>query len=61
MENQQDNSEEWKNKLVKPPVDTRPKTEDVTATKGHDFEDYGLNEKLMMGIIEKGFDKPSPV
>jgi len=34
---------------------------DVTATKGHEFEDYGLKDKLLMGIVEKGFDKPSPV
>lgn len=39
----------------------RPKTTDVTATKGHDFEEYFLKEDLMMGIVEKGFDKPSPV
>ncbi len=36
-------------------------SKDVTATKGHEFEDYFLKEKLMMGIVEKGFDKPSPV
>ena len=44
-----------------PPKDTRIKTEDVTKTKGHEFEDYDLNEELMMGIVEQGFDKPSPI
>lgn len=47
---------------VKPqPKDIRPKTTDVTATKGTDFEEYYLKENLMMGLVEKGFDKPSPV
>lgn len=41
--------------------DLRPKTTDVTATKGTDFEEYYLKENLMMGLVEKGFDKPSPV
>lgn len=47
---------------VKPqPKDLRPKTTDVTATKGTDFEEYYLKENLMMGLVEKNFDKPSPV
>jgi superfamily II DNA/RNA helicase len=33
----------------------------VTATKGNDFEDYFLKRELLMGIFEKGFDKPSPI
>lgn len=37
------------------------KTEDVTATKGNDFEDYYLKRELLMGIYEKGFEKPSPI
>lgn len=35
--------------------------QDVTATKGHDFEDYYLKRELLMGIFEKGFEKPSPI
>lgn len=27
--------------------------QDVTATKGHDFEDYFLKRELLMGIYEK--------
>ena len=42
-------------------VESIPKTEDVTKTKGHEFEDYDLKEELMMGIVEQGFDKPSPI
>mmetsp|Transcript_19462 Transcript_19462/g.46962 ORF Transcript_19462/g.46962 Transcript_19462/m.46962 type:complete len:480 (-) Transcript_19462:230-1669(-) len=51
----------WKAVLQPPPADTRVKTEDVTATKGNDFEDYFLKRELLMGIFEKGFEKPSPV
>lgn len=36
-------------------------TEDVTATRGHDFESYGLKNKLLHGLVEKGFYNPSPV
>ena len=35
--------------------------QDVTATKGHDFENYYLKRELLMGIFEKGFEKPSPI
>jgi ATP-dependent RNA helicase DDX6/DHH1 len=34
---------------------------DVTATKGNDFEDYYLKRELLMGIFEKGYEKPSPI
>jgi len=53
--------EDWKTKLKLPQKDLRPKTEDVTATKGNDFEDYYLKRDLLMGIYEKGFEKPSPI
>ena len=43
------------------PVDTRFKTEDVTNTKGNEWEDYFLKRDLLMGIFDKGFEKPSPV
>ena len=35
--------------------------QDVTGTKGHNFEDYCLKRELLMGIFEKGFEKPSPI
>ena len=41
--------------------DERIKTDDVTATKGNDFEDFFLKRDLLMGIFEKGFEKPSPI
>ena len=47
--------------LQAPPKDTRYKTEDVTDTKGRDFEDFFLKRELLMGIFEKGFEKPSPI
>lgn len=47
--------------LPKPPKDTRFKTKDVTDTKGNEWEDYFLKRELLMGIFEKGFEKPSPI
>ncbi|KAL4441598.1 hypothetical protein ABPG74_021530 [Tetrahymena malaccensis] len=59
--NKNDAKDDWKTKVNKPAPDLRPKTTDVTATKGTDFEDYGLKIELLKGIVEKGWDKPSPV
>ena len=39
----------------------RKKTTDVTDTKGNEFEDYCLKRELLMGIFEKGWEKPSPI
>lgn len=58
---QDSNADDWKEKLKIPAKDTRTKTADVTATKGNDFEDYFLKRELLMGIFEKGFEKPSPI
>ncbi|GAB2302006.1 Envelope glycoprotein gp160 [Dionaea muscipula] len=52
---------DWKAQLKLPPPDTRYRTEDVTATKGNEFEDYFLKRELLMGIYEKGFERPSPI
>ena len=52
---------DWKDQLSLPAKDSRIKTEDVTATKGTDFEDFSLKRELLMGIFEKGFEKPSPI
>jgi len=54
-------NEDWKARLNVPAKDTRRQTEDVTATKGNDFEDYYLKRELLMGIYEKGYEKPSPI
>jgi ATP-dependent RNA helicase DDX6/DHH1 len=51
----------YKDGLIQPKKDERYKTEDVTQTKGRDFEDFFLKRELLMGIFEKGFEKPSPV
>eukprot|EP00911_Craspedida_sp_UC1_P002134 UC1_evm1s1641 len=51
----------WKDQLQLPAKDMRPQTEDVTNTKGNEFEDFYLKRELLMGIFEKGFEKPSPV
>lgn len=52
---------DYRQDCVAPKKDTRVQTLDVTATKGHEFEDYGLKRELLMGIFEKGFEKPSPI
>lgn len=54
-------SANWKDDCVAPVKDTRVQTADVTAIKGHEFEDYYLKRELLMGIFEKGFEKPSPI
>ncbi|KAK9457678.1 putative ATP dependent RNA helicase [Dipodascopsis uninucleata] len=54
-------SNDWKSQLNLPNKDQRPQTEDVTGTKGSDFEDYYLKRELLMGIFEAGFEKPSPI
>jgi len=51
----------WKDGLTAPKKDERFKTEDVTQTKGREFEDFFLKRELLMGIFEKGFEKPSPI
>lgn len=51
----------YKDGLVEPNRDTRYKTEDVTDTKGREFEDFFLKRELLMGIFEKGFERPSPI
>jgi len=52
---------DWKNGLAAPAKDNRFQTTDVTATRGQEFEDYFLKRELLMGIFEKGFERPSPV
>ena len=51
----------YRDGLQAPKKDTRYKTEDVTDTKGREFEDFFLKRELLMGIFEKGFEKPSPI
>ncbi|XP_063959494.1 ATP-dependent RNA helicase cgh-1-like [Lytechinus pictus] len=52
---------DWKEKLAIPEKDRRIRTTDVTNTKGNEFEDYCLSRPLLMGIFEKGWEKPSPI
>ena len=58
---QQANNDNWKDSLKAPAKDGRFKTEDVTKTKGNEFEDFFLKRELLMGIFEKGFERPSPI
>ena len=57
----QPGKEDWKSGLKKPAKDGRVQTEDVTATKGIDFEEFYLKRELLMGIFEAAFEKPSPI
>ena len=52
---------DWKAQLKLPAKDLRRKTSDVTDTKGNEFEDFCLKRELLMGIFEKGWEKPSPI
>ncbi len=36
-------------------------SQDVTLTRGHEFEDYFLKRELLMGIFECGYEHPSPI
>ncbi|XP_045768492.1 ATP-dependent RNA helicase me31b [Maniola jurtina] len=51
----------WKAKLKLPPKDRRIKTSDVTDTRGNEFEEFCLKREILMGIFEKGWEKPSPI
>lgn len=51
----------WKSQLKVPAPDRRKKTTDVTDRKGNEFEDFCLQRELLMGIFEKGWEKPSPI
>ena len=35
--------------------------QDVTDTRGNEFEEFCLKRKLLMGIFEKGWERPSPI
>ena len=47
--------------IPEPKRDMRVKTEDVTATKGLAFADFGLSQDVLLGIYEKGYENPSPI
>lgn len=36
-------------------------SQDVTDTRGNEFEEFCLKRELLMGIFEKGWEKPSPI
>ena len=57
----EENDDDWRETIEKPPADLRPKTEDVTATRGLEWDDFCLRKEVLMGIVGNGFDKPSPV
>ncbi|KAI0404666.1 DEAD-domain-containing protein [Xylaria palmicola] len=52
---------DWKQGLNIPTRDSRQQTEDVTKTKGLEWEEFKLSRNLLMGIFEAGYEKPSPI
>jgi ATP-dependent RNA helicase DDX6/DHH1 len=54
-------SGDWMQGARAPPKDLRKKTEDVMSRRNVNFEDYYLKRELLVGIFEKGFEKPSPI
>ncbi|KAI0437292.1 DEAD-domain-containing protein [Xylaria telfairii] len=52
---------DWKKNLNIPARDSRHQTEDVTNTKGLEWEEFSLKRDLLMGIFEAGYEKPSPI
>ena len=44
-----------------PEEETERHTIDVTATSKSDFEDLFLKDELLQGILEKGYEFPSPI
>ena len=52
---------DWMSKVKRPAADNRVKTDDVTKTKGSSFGDFSLNNRLLRGVLEAGFYRPSPV
>lgn len=50
----------WKAKM-RIPQDKRTKTSDVTDRRGNEFEEFCIKRNLLMGIFEKGWEKPSPI
>ncbi|KAE9554242.1 hypothetical protein FO519_002541 [Halicephalobus sp. NKZ332] len=52
---------DWKASLNLPAKDGRFKTQDVTNTRGLEFEDFSLSRDLLKGIFEKGWERPSPI
>ncbi|KAI0148984.1 ATP-dependent RNA helicase DHH1 [Pestalotiopsis sp. NC0098] len=60
-DNNAGSSDDWKQNLNIPTKDARQQTEDVTNTKGLEWEDFALKRDLLMGIFEAGYEKPSPI
>ncbi|CAB0002305.1 unnamed protein product [Nesidiocoris tenuis] len=43
------------------PPEFPSRRQDVTDTKGNEFEEFCISRELLMGIFEKGWEKPSPI
>lgn len=52
---------DWKVGLTPPPKDLRPRTTDVTETKGSSYEEFCIKTDILKGAYEMGWEEPSPV
>ena len=50
--NTEEDDPDWKDKLDLKPKDERIKTEDVTNTKGAEFEDFQLSRNLLKVVYK---------
>jgi len=51
----------WKSGLTPPVKDLRPRTSDVTQTRGMSYQDLCLKRDILKGAYEIGWEEPSPI
>lgn len=54
-------ADDWKTGLTAPLKDLRPRTSDVTQTKGSSYQDFLLKRDILKGAYEIGWEEPSPI
>ena len=52
---------DWRTGLTPPVKDLRPRTSDVTQTKGTSYEEFMLTRDILKGAYEMGWEEPSPI
>lgn len=56
-----DLTNDWREGLSAPEKDRRPRTTDVTDTKGTTLEDLCIKRDILKGAFEMGWEDPSPI
>ena len=54
-------ADDWKTGLTPPAKDLRPRTTDVTDTKGASYQDFLIKREILKGAYEMGWEEPSPI